>query len=1022
MLISKTNIMKKKYIALLFGFLLVGITISQNASGQRRQNSQQKKTLKIESVVNDESGLPIPDALISGNEGAIETLTNSEGRFSIEVSEDSYLLIEAKSFDAKVISLGEAAAKIVLVKAPFLMEKSNIVNIPFRQVKRKELGGAVTVINPSEFLKFDNSQLVYDALLARVPGMIGNTNIRGLGGALIIVDGIPRDVTTINLNEIDQITVLKDANSSMLYGVQAKDGVILITTKRGEAHKRIINVSVEQGLSTVTALPKYLGSADFMGIYNEALVNDGLAPLYPDATISKYADGSNPYRYPDVDYYSSDFIKKSKSFSRVLSEFSGGNENTQYYANLGLTRSGSLLALGEGANSNSNRMNVRANVNFKVNDFIKSYVDAVAIFDFTNSPRGNFWNDAATLKPYYFSPLIPVSMVNDQTILKTARRINNDYILGGTSQYLNNVYGNMFHAGSDQVIRRTVQFNSGIDVDLAKITEGLKFKTYLSFDIYNKFNQTVSNTYAIYEPTWVTTVAGADSISTLKKIGEDVVNGVQTLNTPDFVRRIGSYAMLDYSRTFNDVHSISGTLVGYFNMTEQNNVTVDIKYAHLGLRINYDFKKKYFIDFTNVISNSTKLIKGNRAGFSPAIGLGWVISEENFMADRKSINYLKLKASAASLNTDVDIVNPSGGSNYLLYESTLLSGSSFQWNDALRTNSSVSVGRSANPNLFYEKVKDLNLGIEGFFFERMLNVDANLFYSKNSGKVTRRTSTYPSYLSNYIPFENYNEDSFSGGELGIILSKEVGKISFTLGANLLYATSKAVKRDESNQYDYQNRQGRPIDALFGLESLGLFKDLADITGSPSQKFGEVKPGDIKYKDQNGDNIIDQNDEIQIGNWQPRFSYGLHLTMTYKNLSLFMLGNGTLGNEGLISESTIRYYWIDGNYKYSDVVLNRWTPETAATATYPRMSSKSNPNNFRNSSYWLYNNEYFTLNRVQLSYEIPKSLTQRFATKDVSIYVRGSNLMTISQSRDIRELSIGVEPQTRSYAFGVTMTF
>jgi len=1012
--------MKKKYIPLFLGFLILGMTITNNTWGQNRQTrqeNQKKKSVPIESVVIDESGAPIPNALISGNEGAIETRTNNEGRFSINVSDGTFLLVEAKSYDSKVVNFLDARNKITLVKAPFLMEKSNIVNIPFGQKMKRELTGAVSVVNPGEFIKYDNSQLVYDALLARVPGIIGNTNIRGLGEAVIIVDGIPRDVTNINLSEVEQVTVLKDANAAMLYGAQAKDGVIMITTKRGQAHKRIINLSLEQGISTVTKLPMYLGSADYMNLYNEGLENDGLSKFYHDTIVSKYAGGTNPYRYPDVDYYSSDFIKNTKSFSRVLSEFSGGNENTQYYANLGLTRSGSLLTLGEGANANNNRINVRTNVNFTVNDYIKSYVDAVAIFDVAKNPVGNFWSDASTLQPYYYSPLIPVSYVTDETILKTAKRVKSDYILGGTSQYLNNVYGNMLFAGSDQTIRRTVQFNSGIDVDLGKITEGLKFKTYLSFDIFNRFNQTVTNKYAIYEPKWVTT-SGADVISSIIKRGTDEVNGVQSLNTPEFIRRYGAYAMFDYNRTFNNVHSVNGTLVGYYSMFEQNGVVVDIKNAHLGMRISYDYGKKYFIDFSNVIVNSTKLIKGNRAGFSPSIGLGWVISDEDFLADKSSIDYLKLRASAAIMNTDKDITNPSG-SNYLLYESTLISGSSFQWNDALRSNGSVSIARSANPGLFYEKVKDINLGLEGYFFDRSLNIDANLFHSRNSGKITRRSSVYPSYLSNYYPFENYDEDSFTGAELGIVVSKSLGKISFDIGTNFLYTTSKVVIRDELYAYDYLFRQGGPTDALFGLEALGLFQNLTEIANSPVQKFGEVVPGDIKYKDQNADGIIDQNDEVQIGNWQARFSYGLHVTMRYKNLTLFLLGNGINGAEAIKSN---RYYWVDGNYKYSEVVLDRWTPETATTATYPRMTSKSNPNNFRNSTFWLYSNDYFTLNRVQLTYDIPKSLIQKFAAKDISLYLRGSNLVTISQNKDIRELNIGVEPQTRNYALGFTMMF
>jgi hypothetical protein len=255
--------------------------------------------------------------------------------------------------------------------------------------------------------------------------------------------------------------------------------------------------------------------------------------------------------------------------------------------------------------------------------------------------------------------------------------------------------------------------------------------------------------------------------------------------------------------------------------------------------------------------------------------------------------------------------------------------------------------------------------------------------------------------------------------LGISYNKTIGDFYIDLGANLLIADSKVVKRDEQWSENYQYRQGLSNDAMFGLQALGLFSDQADIDNSPSQKFGEVRPGDIKYKDQNGDGRIDEDDEVRIGNSNSRVTYGLNLTLKYKSLSLLAIGNGRYGGESYYSGN---YFWIQGNDKYSEEVLNRWTPSTASSAAYPRLSSKNSANNFRNSTYWLYTDNYFTLDRVQLSLELPESLSQKISSKDMILYLRGENLVRLSEDAKKRQLRIGAEPIYRNYALGLRIMF
>ena len=387
-----------------------------------------------------------------------------------------------------------------------------------------------------------------------------------------------------------------------------------------------------------------------------------------------------------------------------------------------------------------------------------------------------------------------------------------------------------------------------------------------------------------------------------------------------------------------------------------------------------------------------------------------VLSEN---AGSSAVNYLKLKASGGILNTEFNSLD------YKLYESTYVgTGTSFSWNDGGRSNGAIISQRAANPNLTFEKMKNINVGVEGYFFNNLLYVDANFFTTKNSGQLVQRT-TFPAYLYLNVPYENFNETSYTGAELGIILSKTVGDLSIDLGANFLYASSKATVRSELHANDYQYRQGLPNDVIFGLEAIGLFADSADILASPPQWFGEVRKGDIKYKDQNGDNKIDQDDAVEIGNSVPTISYGLTLNLRYKNFNLFALGNGQNGSESYYSGS---YFRPVGDSKFSEEVLNRWTPETASTATYPRLSSKTSSNNNQNSTFWLYSNNYFRIDRVQLTVDLPSSIAKQISSKGIGIYLRGDNLVRFSEDAEKRQLVIGLEPNYRSYAVGVKLMF
>ena len=540
--------------------------------------------------------------------------------------------------------------------------------------------------------------------------------------------------------------------------------------------------------------------------------------------------------------------------------------------------------------------------------------------------------------------------------------------------------------------------------------QGLSFHTNMSFYYLTLYDQFISNTYATYEPVWADT---EDKITGLKKYGEDVRTGNQNVGNASYRRRIGFYGLLDYDRTFKDVHHFSGSLLAYLTNDKMQTDLQGVKNANLGLRLAYGFKNKYLVDFSSAYVNSVKLPEGNRTAFSPSLGLAWMISSESFMSSVSAIDYLKLRLSAGSLNSD------NGISGFYNYDERYTGSGSYAWYEGTRSRTGVIPSNGGNSSLAFEKRKEINLGLESMLFKNRLSVNANVFTSLYSDQITRPQTIYPSYFSTYIPYRNFEENSYRGAELGLSYREQVGDFTIVAGVNVLYATSKVKKRDELFAQGYRNRTNQPVDATFGLVSEGLFSDKEDIAGHELQAFGNVKPGDIKYVDQNGDGIIDANDERRIGRSQAPLSYGLNLRVSYKKLTLFARGNGRVGADAMLSNN---YFWVDGDDKYSTYILGRWTEATKATATLPRLSSIANTNNYRSSDFWLFRDNYFTVDRLQLTYDFPVGILSKLNVRAFSMFVDASNLVMLSKNRHIKELTIGAEPQYRSYSLGLNISF
>ncbi|MBV7530901.1 SusC/RagA family TonB-linked outer membrane protein [Chitinophaga sp. sic0106] len=905
--------------------------------------------------------------------------------------------------------------------------EEELVRVAVDVVHHRNLAMNIPVVNMVSLLKKNYITYSLDGMEALAPGFNGNS-LWGMGSYLLLIDGVPREAGNVMPTEIQSIAFLKGVEAVALYGSRAAKGVVAITTKRGKAGNIHIDMRVNTGVNVPKSYPEYLGSAEYMTLYNEARANDGLSKLYSDETIYNYASGKNPYRYPNLDYYSNEYLKKMYNRLDATAEISGGNDKARYYTNIGYWTAGSLLNFGEAQkNDRSGRFNIRGNIDISLNDYISCNVDATAIFYTGKGVNANYWNSAATLRPYRFSPLIPLSMLEaeddaSQLLVQNSNHIiDGKYLLGGTQLDQTNPFAAIYAGGYNSYTSRQFQFNTGVNADLKNVLQGLTFKTTMAVDYSTTYNLAYNNSYATYEPQW-NSYSGVDLISSLTKYGQDATSGVQNVSNTWYRQTIAATAQLDYLTSVAAKHFISATfLVNGFQQSESA-VYHKVSNANLGLHLGYNYKRKYFVDFNSAYIHSAKLPQGNRQALSPTLSVAWNLSQENFLRSADWLDLLKISASAGRLHTDLDIAS------YYLYQGYYtVDGSWYGWKDGSGIPATES-RRGDNPDMTFPRRDEVNINLEASLFHKLIEFNFTAFKNKNTGNIVQAAVLFPSYyntgwpVSSFIPFVNYNDDTRTGFDIGVNVNKHIGQVDWTLGVSGTYYKAVASKRAEVYEDAYQYRQNKPLDAIWGLQNLGFFQDQDDISKSPAQSFGQVKPGDIKYKDQNGDGIIDGRDEVYLGKagWSGApLTLGVHLEAKWKDLSFFALGVGRYGAYAMKNNS---YFWVDGEDKYSVVTRNRWTEANKATATYPRLTTLNSDNNFRSSDFWLYSTNRFDLGRVQLTYDLNKLIGKKKFVRELGVYVSGANLLTIAQERETLELNIGSAPQTRFYNLGVKALF
>ena len=938
---------------------------------------------------------------------------------------------------------------VIPASAQIETSADSLVNVAFRKVAKEDVLGGVSSVNYRELMKKNYNTYSLDNMQGYVAGFNGSgmwgldgwsefkkekegdeDKVKVPNGMLVLVDGVPRAANNVRPDEIEDITFLKGAQAVVLYGSRAAKGVCLITTKRGQVTDGLkINVRANTGWNVAKSYPEYLGSAEYMTLYNEARANDGLQPLYSQEDIYNYASGKNPFRYPDVNFYSSDYIKKAYNRTDVSAEIEGGSERAKFYANVSYYREGSFMNFGEAKDNFTDRFNVRGNVDMKINRFISAYVNANATYYNSRSSNGtSFWEVATTLRPNRLSPLIPVSYLDEnavaaRTMVGASTNIINGSFLGGTQTDLTNVFADTYAAGYNTWTSRQFQFDAGVNADLSSLLKGLSFHAMVAVDYATSYSKAFNNSYAIYEPTW-SSYNGKDVIVALENYSTvDKKSGVQNISGSTDNQTIAFNAHFDYGRTFGKVHNVSAMVVANGWQQTVSGIYHKLSNANLGFEADYNYDHRYYASVALATPWSSRLPEGHRMGASPSFTAGWNIAKERFMENQKFFNELTLSASYSDLKTDLGI------DDYYMYLGSYQSGGWWDWNGGTG-HSAIQSKRGGNEDFSYLHRKEFSVSLHAAMLQNSLTADFSLFTNKITGGIITASNQMPSYFkvyypeSSFLPYINFNEDKRTGFDLAIKYKKNFNDFDLEVGANLSHYTTKATKRDDTNYADaYQYRQGQPLDAIWGYECLGFFQDETDIANSPTQTLGgTIKPGDLKYKDQNNDGVIDSKDQVCLGKagwYGSPTTLGINLTMKYKGFTLFVLGTGGFGGKAVKNSS---YWWVSGENKYSSVVRGRWTPQTAETAIYPRLTTQSSANNFTTSDFWLYSTSRFDLAKVQLSYDFPKSIIGYGIIKGLSAYVSASNLLTIAKEREILEMNVGSAPQTRFYNLGVQVAF
>ena len=909
--------------------------------------------------------------------------------------------IENKTIDVganKTFSLSESTASVSVI------ENKDVDKRSAKNIRNSIVGeglGLISQLSGSNYAGQEASMIV--------PGL------HSLSGsaALVLVDGIERSINDISADEVESVSILKDAAATALYGYKGANGAILVTTKRGAKGVNKIEVTYDHLFNNLVSTPKFVDAGTYADAVNEAYKNDGLSPRYTADEVKAFKDGSMPQYYPNVNWLKEVFRNHGVT-NKYGVQFTGGTGKMRYYTALNLlSDKGFIKNPGENEGYSTQDKYVKGNLRINLDmDITQSTLLKVNLFGSLSEQsapgsNANLWNMIYSVPAAAF-PIKANGLWGGST---TWAGTSNPVAQSTAAAYYK------FHT-------RDLFSDMTLVQDLGSITQGLSASLRLGFDAQSTLIEDHSKTYQ-YNVTTIPQDAWHDGVLDESMITHKVygkAGEASEVKTSSFGRRFHFDGGLNYDRSFGK-HDLYTQLRWDYEFEDILGTNTTIYRQNASWFTHYGYAKKYFADFSLVASGSNKLAPGHKWAVSPTVSAAWVLSNEKFMKNISWINFLKLRASAGMLNMDL---LPNSDTNWTYYiQGYSDSGPSYIFGSNYESTAGRSIGALATANPNHEKAYMYNVGVEARLFDG-LNLTMEGFYNHRTNIWVSGNGAYSSLVAFGSPYINAGVVNQKGLEVGLDYTKTLGGITFNVGGNWLYSENQIKEMaEEPRAYANLVQTGNQLNQLYGLKAIGFFKDEADIANSPAQTFSTVVPGDVKYEDVNGDNKIDANDVVAIGHsTTPGIYYQFHLGAEWKGLGFNMMFQGTGKYSGMLN--TKGMYWpLINNTNISQYAYdNRWTPETAETALYPRLSSNSNDNNYRNSTLWLVDRSYLKLRNVELYYKLPESAFK--AVKFVhgaTVYLRGVDLLTWDNMPHGNAESYGIaQPLTRSVVAGVKLTF
>lgn len=1009
------------------------------------------------------------------------TITDMDGKFTLKLPyAEAPLVFSYLGYQPQEIVPGAKKELTVLLQED-TKALQEVVVVGYTKQRKETMIGSVATITTKDLTQSPTAN-INNALAGRLPGLIVNQYAGGEPGvdqselfirgkatygnqsAIVIVDGIERDMSYLAPDEIETFTILKDASATAAYGIRGANGVIVITTKRGKAaEKATVNLKASIGINQPIGFPEYLGSADYATLYNEARLNDAKMTgadisslnLFSQQAIDNFrrakGDNSDGLGY-DWDYY--DFAFKPGLQEDVSLSIRGGTDKVRYYVLANYFSQGGNYKYSNAGEYDSQtkftRYNFRSNIDININRYLSTRLDLGARITDRNAPgttAGRLMTICATQPPY-----LPI------LVEENAHPQNEEYIqqnprgmLYGDNIYRYNLLGELSRTGYLNEKNTYLNGSFAMNLDMEFLTKGLKAEVMFSYDAsegrwINRKLDTYKDGYREY-PKYATfmPIEGSDAYMA----GGHYTGAYKTGNKYDIDQTIGNgfshnasdgrtyiQARLDYNRLFSNRHEVTAMLLANRGNRTVNN---ELAYHSQGItgRFAYYYNQKYLMEFNFGYNGSENFAPGKRYGFFPAGSIGWVVSEEEFMKKASWIDFLKVRASYGLVGSD----NVSSRFPYLAFYG---GGSGYDFGNNFGTNvGGTSEGNLANANLTWEKARKLNVGIDFTTLNQRLALTIDAFYEYRFDIITDMNSDgimgYPDIVGKDAALQNLGEVSNRGVDIELSWNDKIGKdFRYYIRPNLTFSRNRLeYKAEVARKNPWRKETGKRLyeNFVYVFDHFVADQEEADrLNKIGYQPWGQLIPGDVVYKDLDRNGVIDDEDRTAMGNPRsPELMFGIPFGFQYKNFDFSVLLQGATKSSILLNGAAVfdfPQFEQDKIGRVKKMHLDRWTPETAATAKYPALHYGTHDNNKNgNSSLFLYDASYLRLKNVEIGYNVSPKLLRKFHVQQARIYVQGLNLLTFDKLGDV-----DIDPETKSgdgaswypiqkvFNFGIDITF